>query len=312
MKLNLCNHPRSSDLGKESHDKDKGMRHITRGNFAGEVNYEFLLCVLELFLSFEIFYTSNYQNWSKDSNFTIEKGSKILIRPIFFLSFFFFFWMFSLYLRKPTPEKSPLSMCCTHIVMINMERMPRNQGRNRHNFLRGQSHFSWFFFFFFPGLKCFFVGRKFPFWYTQNEFPSFSKVKKKSPHLFFITFPTYISNFPPSLLQFSFFSILSPFPFFPCLFFPDMSAKISRSEVSGGDPAPIPRAPENAGIEKYRQIYGALWKCVRFCVCVWGCVRMFMLSNEDTYMNFNLNTVDVPSNEDGPRSSDIGNDFNIT
>ena len=41
-------------------------------------------------------------------------------------------------------------------------------------------------------------------------------------------------------------------------------------------------------------------------------VRMFMLSNEDTYMNFNLNTVDVPSNEDGPRSSDIGNDFNIT
>ena len=49
------------------------------------------------------------------------------------------------------------------------------------------------------------------------------------------------------------------------------------------------------------------------CVCVWGGgVRMFMLSNEDTYMNFNLNTVDVPSNEDGPRSSDIGNDFNIT
>ena len=47
------------------------------------------------------------------------------------------------------------------------------------------------------------------------------------------------------------------------------------------------------------------------CVCVGG-VRMFMLSNEDTYMNFNLNTVDVPSNEDGPRSSDIGNDFNIT
>ena len=49
---------------------------------------------------------------------------------------------------------------------------------------------------------------------------------------------------------------------------------------------------------------------VGVCVCVY--VRMFMLSNEDTYMNFNLNTVDVPSNEDGPRSSDIGNDFNIT
>ena len=50
--------------------------------------------------------------------------------------------------------------------------------------------------------------------------------------------------------------------------------------------------------------------CGGVCGCV--CVRMFMLSNEDTYMNFNLNTVDVPSNEDGPRSSDIGNDFNIT
>ena len=31
-----------------------------------------------------------------------------------------------------------------------------------------------------------------------------------------------------------FFSIFTPFPFFPCLFFPDTSAKISRSEVSGG------------------------------------------------------------------------------
>ena len=51
-------------------------------------------------------------------------------------------------------------------------------------------------------------------------------------------------------------------------------------------------------------VYVGVWVC--------GCVRMFMLSNEDTYMNFNLNTVDVPSNEDGPRSSDIGNDFNIT
>ena len=47
---------------------------------------------------------------------------------------------------------------------------------------------------------------------------------------------------------------------------------------------------------------GGMWGCM------WGCggVCMFMLSNEDTYMNFNLNTVDVPSNEDGPRSSDVG------
>ena len=37
-----------------------------------------------------------------------------------------------------------------------------------------------------------------------------------------------------------------------------------------------------------------------------------MLSNEDTYMDFNLNNVDVPSIEDGPLSSDIGSEFKIT
>ena len=57
--------------------------------------------------------------------------------------------------------------------------------------------------------------------------------------------------------------------------------------------------------------------CVFVCVCGGGvgvcvCGRRFMLSNEDTYMNFNLDTVDIPSIEDGPRSSDIGNDFKIT
>ena len=48
--------------------------------------------------------------------------------------------------------------------------------------------------------------------------------------------------FPPSLLQFSFFS--SQFsPLFPCLFFPNTSAKISRSEVSAGHSAPLPPPP---------------------------------------------------------------------
>ena len=45
------------------------------------------------------------------------------------------------------------------------------------------------------------------------------------------------------------------------------------------------------------------------CMCVGGWVRRFMLSNEDMYMDFNLNTVDVPSIEDGPRSLDISNEF---
>ena len=61
-----------------------------------------------------------------------------------------------------------------------------------------------------------------------------------------------------------------------------------------------------------RPLGKTLWLHARVSGCVGVWVRMFMLSNEDTYMNFNLNTVDVPSNEDGPRSSDIGNDFNIT
>ena len=46
-------------------------------------------------------------------------------------------------------------------------------------------------------------------------------------------------------------------------------------------------------------------------VCVCGVVCRFMLSDRDTYMNFNLYTVDIPSIEDGPWSSDISNDFTI-
>ena len=40
-------------------------------------------------------------------------------------------------------------------------------------------------------------------------------------------------------------------------------------------------------------------------------MHRFMLSNKDTYMNFNLHTVDIPSIEEGPQSSDIGNGFKI-
>ena len=54
----------------------------------------------------------------------------------------------------------------------------------------------------------------------------------------FVTFLPSIFNFPPPLFQFSFFS--APFFFFPCLSFPDRSAKISPSEVSGATFPPAP------------------------------------------------------------------------
>ena len=46
-------------------------------------------------------------------------------------------------------------------------------------------------------------------------------------------------------------------------------------------------------------------------MCRWG-VRLFMLSIEGTFINFNLYSLDEPSIEDGPRSLDIGNDLKIT
>ena len=94
-------------------------------------------------------------------------------------------------------------------------------GTNRHMFLRGQS----FFLIFFPGVKCFFPVANSHFGTPKTNFRRFKsekKKKKKSPHLFFlITFPTSISNFPPSLLQFSFFSsqFFAPFQFFSLPFF---------------------------------------------------------------------------------------------
>ena len=51
------------------------------------------------------------------------------------------------------------------------------------------------------------------------------------------------SDFGRSKTNFRCFSILTPFPFFPCLFFPDTSAKISRSQVYGGALCPPPVTP---------------------------------------------------------------------
>ena len=99
--------------------------------------------------------------------------------------------------------------------------------------------FFFFFFFFFSGVNCFFPVENSHFGTPKTNFRFKSeKKKKKKPSPLFLTFPTSISNFPPSLLQLSFFS--SQFsPLFPCLFFPDTSANISWSEISGGHSAPL-------------------------------------------------------------------------
>ena len=113
------------------------------------------------------------------------------------------------------------------------------QGRNRHIFLRGQSHFSWFF----PGEKCFFPV-EIPILVDPKQisvvfnFPKWKAKKKKRSSPLFITFPTSNSNFTPSLLQFFVFFLNFCHSFlFSLPLFPDTSAKISQSKVSGGHPA---------------------------------------------------------------------------
>ena len=113
------------------------------------------------------------------------------------------------------------------------------QGHNRNIFLRGQSNFSWFFF---PGVKCFFPVENFHFRRPKTNFSGFEKWKAKKKNKKKKKKGVLSSNFSNFHFQFStfpftifllFFSIFTPFPFFPCLFFPARSAKISRSEVSG-------------------------------------------------------------------------------
>ena len=94
-------------------------------------------------------------------------------------------------------------------------------------FFRGQSHFSWFF----SGMKCLFpvqisilVDPK----QISVVFNSEKKEKKSSAH-----FSPYNFKFPPSLLQFSFFSSQFSF-FFPFLSFSGRLAKISQWKISVG------------------------------------------------------------------------------
>ena len=108
---------------------------------------------------------------------------------------------------------------------------------------------------FFWGAKSFFL-ICFPAWnaFSRKKIPisvdpkqisvifKSEKQKKKSPPLF-ITFPTSISNFPPSLLQFSFFSsqfshLFPLFPFSLASFFPIGQQKFPGHK-SWGHSAPM-------------------------------------------------------------------------
>ena len=100
---------------------------------------------------------------------------------------------------------------------------------------------------FFPGVKCFLpvensrFGRpKTNFRLFQKSFFFEKKKKKKGSSPLFITFLTYISNFPPSLLQFSFFpSQFSPlFPFFLASFFPIRQQKFPGQSLGALSPPP--------------------------------------------------------------------------
>ena len=93
-------------------------------------------------------------------------------------------------------------------------------------------------------MKCFFPLENSHFGRPKTNFRRFQKwkakkkkKKKKGPHLFSDVFLLPFPNFH------LFFSIFTPFLFFPCLFFPNTSAKISRSEVSGGTLPPCPPPP---------------------------------------------------------------------
>ena len=85
--------------------------------------------------------------------------------------------------------------------------------------------------------------------------------KKSSPH--FGAFPSFhfqFSTFPFTIFLL-FFSILPPFPFFPCLFFPGRSAEMSRSEVSGElcPPPPTCYATGCKPLIAYRQWDSAIY-----------------------------------------------------
>ena len=113
-----------------------------------------------------------------------------------------------------------------------------------------------------------FPSRNFHFGRPKTDFSGFEKWEAKgeggsSPH--FVIFPPSIFNFPPSLLQFFFFSFQfsPPFFFFPCLFFPSRSAEISQSEVWGGHSAPLPVTPLTTAV--FSKLFNSILSIVKTC-----------------------------------------------
>ena len=117
-----------------------------------------------------------------------------------------------------------------------------DQGRNRHIFLRGQSHFSWFFF---PAWNAF-SQYKIPILVDSKQisvvFKSEKQKGKKKASTLFISFPTYhllFLNFPSFLLNFHPFSL-----FILASFFPIRQQRFPGQKSLGGTlPPPRPAPP---------------------------------------------------------------------
>ena len=109
------------------------------------------------------------------------------------------------------------------------------------------------------------------------------KGKKKSSPLF-ISFPTSISNFPPSLSQFSFFSSkLSPlFPFFLASFFPIRQQKFPGHKFRGGALCP----PVTPLVYIHSQFFISI-SCSFFLTGTCFVVSFWSISNEVTVSSVN-------------------------
>ena len=95
------------------------------------------------------------------------------------------------------------------------------------------------------------------------------KTKNKTKQMVLTSFySVFLLPFP---ILHLFFSIFTPFIFFPCLFIPDTSAKISRSEISGElcPPPPPPACYATAPCSYYVQLkltgLGSFWHIVLSC-----------------------------------------------
>ena len=86
---------------------------IKREDFAGEVNFEFCICCISFNITLK--WHLIYQSWSRHSNFTIKKGSKILIVQIIF-------WIFSSISNKKTHKIPPFQHAVSQMITLALYR----------------------------------------------------------------------------------------------------------------------------------------------------------------------------------------------